>query len=238
MNQPDLGKKIAELRKAKGFTQEALVEKCNLSVRTLQRIESGEVIPRSYTLKTIFSALEYSDSLETDKSGFSISNWIEQPYRYVFDLFDFKTNKMKKITILSIIFSAIVLGLFGLCTESNAQKREKAIKVIEDLQNKSNKWINNAQIDSVLTLYRADAQVLPTCSNLTEIREMMQSAIDGGYKLVDFKILSISIGDSIAVQKYYDVFEYQGITYQQKGLTEWRSTNGRWLIVNDIMVNY
>jgi len=36
MNQPDLGKKIAELRKAKGLTQEELVEKCNLSVRTLQ----------------------------------------------------------------------------------------------------------------------------------------------------------------------------------------------------------
>ena len=55
MNQPDLGKKIAELRKAKGFTQEELVEKCNLSVRTLQRIESGEVTPRSYTVKIIFA---------------------------------------------------------------------------------------------------------------------------------------------------------------------------------------
>jgi len=27
MNQPELGKRIAELRKAKGFTQEELVEK-------------------------------------------------------------------------------------------------------------------------------------------------------------------------------------------------------------------
>ena len=59
MNQPDLGKKIAEDRKAKGFTQEELVEKCNLSVRTLQRIESGEVSPRSYTLKVILEALDF-----------------------------------------------------------------------------------------------------------------------------------------------------------------------------------
>ena len=58
LNQPDLGKKIAELRKAKGLTQEELVEKCNLSVRTLQRIESGDVVPRSYTIKTIFTALD------------------------------------------------------------------------------------------------------------------------------------------------------------------------------------
>ena len=53
MKQPELGKKISELRKEKGLTQEELVDKCNISVRTLQRIESGEVTPRSYTLKTI-----------------------------------------------------------------------------------------------------------------------------------------------------------------------------------------
>ncbi len=60
MKQPDLGKKIAELRKAKGLTQEELVEKCNLSVRTIQRIESGEVTPRSYTVRIIFTALDYN----------------------------------------------------------------------------------------------------------------------------------------------------------------------------------
>jgi transcriptional regulator with XRE-family HTH domain len=58
MKQPELGKKILELRKAKGFTQEELVDKCNISVRTLQRIETGEVTPRSYTIKTILAALD------------------------------------------------------------------------------------------------------------------------------------------------------------------------------------
>jgi transcriptional regulator with XRE-family HTH domain len=59
MKQPDLGKKISELRKAKGWTQEELVEKCNISVRTIQRIETGEVTPRSYTVKTILTALDF-----------------------------------------------------------------------------------------------------------------------------------------------------------------------------------
>src|SRR5690606_23774689 len=54
-----LGKKIADLRKQKGLTQEELVEKCNVNVRTLQRIESGEVNPRRYTVKLIFEALDY-----------------------------------------------------------------------------------------------------------------------------------------------------------------------------------
>ncbi|MFL1894270.1 helix-turn-helix domain-containing protein [Aquimarina sp. 2-A2] len=59
MKQPALGQKISELRKRKGFTQEELVDKCNISVRTIQRIEAGEVTPRSYTIKTILSALDY-----------------------------------------------------------------------------------------------------------------------------------------------------------------------------------
>lgn len=59
MKQPELGRKISELRKAKGLTQEELVEKCNIGVRTIQRIEAGEVTPRSYTIKTILAALDY-----------------------------------------------------------------------------------------------------------------------------------------------------------------------------------
>lgn len=58
MKQPELGRKISELRKAKGLTQEELVEKCNIGVRTIQRIEAGEVTPRSYTIKAILAALE------------------------------------------------------------------------------------------------------------------------------------------------------------------------------------
>ncbi|MDD4637402.1 MAG: helix-turn-helix transcriptional regulator [Bacteroidales bacterium] len=58
MKQPELGRKISELRKAKGLTQEELVEKCNIGVRTIQRIETGEVTPRSYTIKAILGALE------------------------------------------------------------------------------------------------------------------------------------------------------------------------------------
>ena len=59
MKQPALGQKISEIRKSKGLTQEELVEQCNISVRTIQRIEAGEVTPRSYTIKTILSALDY-----------------------------------------------------------------------------------------------------------------------------------------------------------------------------------
>lgn len=76
MKQPELGKKISELRKAKGFTQEELVEKCNISVRTIQRIENGEVTPRSYTVKTILAALDYDLSKIPDEDNPRIDNLV------------------------------------------------------------------------------------------------------------------------------------------------------------------
>lgn len=59
MKQPELGKTIIELRKQKRLTQEELVEKCNITVRTIQRIEAGETTPRSYTIKTILNAMGF-----------------------------------------------------------------------------------------------------------------------------------------------------------------------------------
>ncbi len=245
MKQPELGRKIAELRKAKGLTQEELVEKCNISVRTLQRIESGEVSPRSYTTRIIFAALDFktSDTSEISgsrflKAGFTVLKWLEQFYKYFTGLFNLKTNKMKKITILSIMFSAILFGLFALCTESKAQKAEKVIKVIKEAETSINKWINNGQIDSVLTLYRDDACVLPSSCGKKEMYAGLKPLVDNGYKVKEFSFLEISVGDSIAVEKYSSIYQYQGMEIKQKGMKEWRLTKGRWLIVNHIMTDY
>ncbi len=65
MNQPYLGQKIFELRQQKGLTQEQLAEKCEVSQRTIQRIESGEVDPRAYTLQCLTDALGF-DFAELD----------------------------------------------------------------------------------------------------------------------------------------------------------------------------
>ena len=60
MNQPDLGLKVTELRQQKNLTQEQLAEKCEVSARTIQRIESGEVDPRSFTLHCLSEALDFN----------------------------------------------------------------------------------------------------------------------------------------------------------------------------------
>jgi transcriptional regulator with XRE-family HTH domain len=74
MKQPELGRKLLELRKQKGLTQEELVEQCNINVRTIQRIEAGEVTPRSFTLKTILNVLDEDlESLE-DSGSFNLKD--------------------------------------------------------------------------------------------------------------------------------------------------------------------
>ncbi len=73
MKQPALGKRISELRKEKGLTQEELVEQCNINVRTIQRIEAGEVNPRSYTVKSILNVLgvDYMENEQEEKTIFT-----------------------------------------------------------------------------------------------------------------------------------------------------------------------
>ena len=57
------GKLIKELRTKKGLTQEELAFKTEVSARTIQRIENGEVDPRAYTLQMIAKALDVDFSM-------------------------------------------------------------------------------------------------------------------------------------------------------------------------------
>jgi len=57
MQQPELGRRLTALRKERNLTQEELVEKSHVSVRTIQRIESGDVLPRMSTVKILLEAL-------------------------------------------------------------------------------------------------------------------------------------------------------------------------------------
>jgi DNA-binding XRE family transcriptional regulator len=75
MNQPDLGLKITELRQQKGLTQEKLAEYCDVSTRTIQRIESGEVEPRSFTRNSLSNILEFDFGKEnTNNQSFWLAS--------------------------------------------------------------------------------------------------------------------------------------------------------------------
>lgn len=120
IKQPILGQQLAELRKRNGLTQEDLVEKCNVSVRTIQRIESGEVTPRSSTVDILLAALEYDreewsalEDRDKDSSETSISDalssvflmrtspeYVKQPLKIAW-----------MAGIVSIVFTVLYTGL-------------------------------------------------------------------------------------------------------------------------------
>ncbi|SEA22661.1 helix-turn-helix domain-containing protein [Bizionia paragorgiae] len=54
----ELGKKIKEARKKKGFSQEELADLATINLRTLQRIENNQNEPRGKTLHLICEALQ------------------------------------------------------------------------------------------------------------------------------------------------------------------------------------
>jgi transcriptional regulator with XRE-family HTH domain len=82
MSKLTIAEQIRTLRKSKGLSQELLAENAGINLRTLQRIESGTVVPRGETLRLLAQALdipveelaaseELSASID-EQSGFSM----------------------------------------------------------------------------------------------------------------------------------------------------------------------
>lgn len=249
MKQPELGKKIAELRKAKGLTQEELVEKCNINVRTLQRIESGEATPRSYTIKIIFAALDYSiyDSTKSLTSRLMrieriVVKWLEQLYKYVIDLFNFKTDTMKKITILSVPFIAIcALLLFSYNSNVKAQSRQAIIKKYEKASSNSDfiRLFNSGEIDSLCMIYQINAYFMPDFPSIITGRENIgdyyRQLFNQGFRFTNLESTYTKISDSIAVER--DVWAINSIVntvLTGVSLTQWCYMDGQWSIENSM----
>ncbi len=57
MNNSEFGKKLKELRKSKGYTQQALAEKAEIDEKHLSRVENGKYFPSYATLSKLLNAL-------------------------------------------------------------------------------------------------------------------------------------------------------------------------------------
>jgi len=74
MEKSILAAKIKELRLAKGYSQEYLAETAQLSLRTVQRIENGETIPRGHTLNRLAKAMDISIAELTGSASAAVNN--------------------------------------------------------------------------------------------------------------------------------------------------------------------
>ena len=249
MKQPDLGKKIAELRKAKGLTQDELVEKCNINVRTLQRIEAGEVTPRSYTVKIIFTALDCKiyDSSKTmnDKftyAGHIVNTWLVQFYNYVIDLFNLKTHTMKKLAILSTPVLAICIVLMFPISSSAKSHARKAIRE-KFGQTSSNpsfmRQFNAGQIDSICNRYLENACMMadnaPTTYDRKSINEHFNQLYNRGLRFSKLTSTFKVISDSLAIDRgVWDVSVNSIVVASGTYLSQWRYINGKWWVENEM----
>ncbi len=110
-NMSIIGKKISDIRKTKGISQEELAELSKVNLRTIQRIENNENVPRGKTLNLICNALDLNlEEIQTKKNVFS-------------------KNKYGELIISGlflIILNFILMGIFGYLTfdsEANMNSR-------------------------------------------------------------------------------------------------------------------
>jgi len=59
-NSNTFGKKLKELRRSRGYTQQSLAEKADIDEKHLSRIENGKYFPTYNTLNKLLNALEVS----------------------------------------------------------------------------------------------------------------------------------------------------------------------------------
>ena len=166
MGKQAFGKKLLEVRKAKGLTQEEVAEKCGITIRTIQRIESGLVEPRVYTIKIIsetigFEFFESSNTGNEVKSEKQNSNIDKHPILwYVNDLFNFKTNAMRKISILTatlLLITLLCVNFLNAEDQSEKFKNRKSLSI--EVNNNSVKRVEVAfthslNLDSLIKIKR------------------------------------------------------------------------------------
>src|SRR5579859_5186173 len=61
INENSIAINVKEARLRKGYTQQELSDLTGISIRSVQRIENGDVIPREYTLRLLTEQLELKD---------------------------------------------------------------------------------------------------------------------------------------------------------------------------------
>lgn len=99
--------RVAELRKKRGWTQEVLAEKANITVRTIQRIENGTDVSLD-TLASISNALlvpvsELFESIEEEAKEVEIMDMSKE------QLIQLKYRQTITVSITLLVIAAILL---------------------------------------------------------------------------------------------------------------------------------
>lgn len=186
----DFRKKLIEVRKQKGLTQGEVAEKCKVTTRTIQRIESGIVKPRASTIKIISKSLGF-DFFETSRNSFKAENKYHpsgfkyhSTVRYLKDLFNLKTNTMKKISVLltsAILITFLSVSIIHARAQSDNPKTKKSL-LIEFNEDQTVKYVEAAFTRSL------------TLDSLVHIKQDLEDiGIILHYKKIEFDVHNLLI---------------------------------------------
>jgi XRE family transcriptional regulator, regulator of sulfur utilization len=126
--------KIIEARHRLGITQEELADMAKVNVRTIQRIEKGNGVPRAYTIKAIASALNLNLShrviakdspIPTESEKTSKSNFVSIPICSPLEIHE--DNDFLRLLCLSC-FSFLVLPWIHFSVPAYMLKKKKNLK--------------------------------------------------------------------------------------------------------------
>jgi transcriptional regulator with XRE-family HTH domain len=171
----EFGRKLLQIRESKGFTQDELSDRCNISVRTIQRIEASQVKPRYHTIKVLSDVLDYDFlRIVEPQNRFRFISWIGKSDKLT-------TKKMKKIAIIptTILLLAVTSFLLaqrqaGPASEAVTERPEAGISI---------KYAKDGTIERVDAVYDSSL----TLNSLVNIRtELNAIGIDVFYSSIRF----------------------------------------------------
>lgn len=140
---------------------------------------------------------------------------------------------MKKISILTVAIFAIIFGITSLTNLTFGQSESNVERIIEKTNTDFLHFFNNGEINSLVELYRDDACLVSRgCGK--EFILNYYSTEASKYKFTEIKATSISVSDTIAIEKgRWRATLNSGVTIGGEYLSEWRFTNKKWLIVSE-----
>ncbi|MBC7912696.1 MAG: helix-turn-helix transcriptional regulator [Pyrinomonadaceae bacterium] len=103
LNTQQIGSLIKQSRIKKGYTQQQVADMTQLSLRSVQRIEKGEVMPRQYSLEVLANQLEFAPIIVEDELTISKSQTVITPQ---------PLNKARKL-ILTLGLAILLILLTG-----------------------------------------------------------------------------------------------------------------------------
>lgn len=150
--------------------------------------------------------------------------------------------KVLFILLLSVMFIITschsISRTKGQVSSSLNENYEMSSNQIKDLTKKWERWYNEEQVDSLVSLYSPDAFIITTGKPAVFGKENIKAYYSDQFEQMDGKIEiiveSVDICSDVAVEKGNWNIEVGSNKYSGKYLTQWKMINGEWLTQLDV----